>query len=196
MSRLHFSQDQLVQVAKLSETDIAVINECRSPQTKLGLGYQLAFVRLFNQFPSQVPFEPQDDIVTYMSLQLDIVPDLIEQYKKRRQTIAEHRQRIQKYLRLKPFHSEGIRLLDEFLYKEALQIEPTDSLLVKATHFLRDNHILNPAEDTLRRTIYEQRKKARKYIFETIDAQLSSALKERLDSLPSSLKATHNQGLY
>lgn len=43
--------------------------------------------------------------------------------------------------------------------KEALQIEPTDSLLVKATHFLRDNHILNPAEATLKRTIYEQRKK-------------------------------------
>jgi hypothetical protein len=74
-------------------------------------------------------------------------------------------------------------LLDNFLYNEALQIEPTDSLLVKATHFLRDNHILNPAEDTLRRTIYEQRKKARTYIFETINIQLPATLKERLDAL-------------
>jgi TnpA family transposase len=183
MNKLHFSQDQLVQVAKLSDMDIAMINESRRPQNKLGLGYQLAFVRLFNQFPAQVPFEPLDDIVTYMSLQLDIPSDLIEQYKKRRQTIAEHRQRIQEYLHLKPFHPEGVQLLDDFLYKEALQIEPTDSLLVKTTHFLCENHIINPAEDTLRRTIYEQRKKARKYIFETINAQLSSTLKERLDSL-------------
>ena len=183
MQKLHFTQDQLVQVAKLSDADMAMINESRRPQNKLGLGYQLAFVRLFNQFPTQVPFEPLEDIVTYMSLQLDFPFDLIEQYKKRRQTIAEHRQRIQEYLRLKPFHSEGVQLLDEFLYKEALQIEPTDSLLVKATHFLRDNHILNPAEDTLRRTIYEQRKKARRYIFETINAQLSPVLKERLDLL-------------
>src|SRR5262249_52410311 len=89
----------------------------------------------------------------------------------------------QEYLQLRSFHPEGVRLLDNFLYKEALQIEPTDSLLVKATHFLRDNHLLNPAEDTLRRTIYEQRKKARTYIFETIDAQLSPALKEHLDAL-------------
>jgi hypothetical protein len=131
----------------------------------------------------QMPFEPIEDLVIYMSLQLDIAPGLIEQYKDRRQTIAEHRKYIQEYLHLKPFHPEGVELLNDFLYKEALQIEPTDSLLVKATHFLRDNHILNPAEDTLRRTIYEQRKKASSYIFETINAQLSPALKERLDSL-------------
>ena len=183
MNNLHFSQDQLVQVAKLSDADIAVIDECRGEQNKLGLGYQLGFVRLFNQFPAQVPFEPIEDLVAYMSLQLDIAPGLIEQYKRRQQTIAEHRKRIQEYLSLKLFHPDGVKLLSDFLYNEALQIEPTDSLLVKATHFLRDNHILNPAEATLRRTIYEQRKKARSYIFETIDAQLSPALKERLDSL-------------
>src|SRR5438128_12650530 len=119
MNKFHFSQDQLVQVAKLSEADIAVINECRSPQTKLGLGYQLAFVHLFNQFPAQIPFEPLEDIVTYMSLQLDIASNLIEQYKKRRETIAEHRKRIQEYLQLKPFHPAVVQLLDEFLYKEA-----------------------------------------------------------------------------
>lgn len=78
MNKLHFSQDQLVRVAKLSDADMAMINEGRRPQNKLGLGYQFAFVRLFNQFPAQVPFEPLDDIVTYMSLQLDVVPDLIE----------------------------------------------------------------------------------------------------------------------
>ncbi len=183
MKNLHFSQDQLVQVAKLSDADMVVIDECRKPQHKLGLGYQLGFVRLFNQFPTQMPFEPIEDLVAYISLQLDIAPGLIEQYKKRRETIAEHRKRIKKYLHLKPFHPEGVDLLNDFFYKEALQIEPTDSLLVKATHFLRDNHILNPAEDTLRRTIYEQRKKARRYIFETINSQLSPALKERLDSL-------------
>ena len=190
MNNLHFSQDQLVQVAKLSDADMALIDECRGEQNKLGLGYQLGFVRLFNQFPSQVPFEPMEDLVAYIGLQLEIAPDLIEQYKKRQQTIAEHRKRIQEYLRLKPFHPDGVELLNDFLYKEALQIEPTDSLLVKATHFLRDNHILNPAEDTLRRTIYEQRKNARKYIFETINGQLSPALKERLDSLLQSGEQT------
>jgi hypothetical protein len=46
-------------------------------QNKLGLGYQLGFVRLFNQFPAQVTFEPIEDLVAYMSLQLDIAPVLI-----------------------------------------------------------------------------------------------------------------------
>jgi TnpA family transposase len=183
MKNLHFSQDQLVQIARLSDADMALIDECRREQNKLGLGYQLGFVRLFNQFPAQVPFEPIEDLVTYMSFQLDIDSGLVEQYKIRRETIAEHRKRILEYLNLKPFHPEGVELLSDFIYKEALQIEPTDSLLVKATHFLRDNHILNPAEATLKRTIYEQRKKTRSSIFETIDVQLSPAFKERLDSL-------------
>ncbi len=139
MNNLHFSQEQLVQVAKLSDADIALIEECRGEQNKLGLGYQLGFVHLFNQFPAQVPFEPIEDLVNYMSLQLGIAPSLIEQYKTRRETIAEHRKRIQEYLNLKPFHPEGVDLLNAFLYKGALQIEPTDSLLVKATHLLRDN---------------------------------------------------------
>jgi hypothetical protein len=77
MNNLHFSQDQLVQVAKLSDADIAVIDECRGEQNKLGLGYQLGFVRLFNQFPAQVTFEPIEDLVAYMSLQLDIAPVLM-----------------------------------------------------------------------------------------------------------------------
>ncbi|HKZ36395.1 MAG TPA: Tn3 family transposase, partial [Chryseolinea sp.] len=190
MNNLHFSQDQLVQVAKLSDMDIAFIDECRGEQNKLGLGYQLGFIHLFNQFPAEVPFEPIEELVAYIGLQLDIAHSLIDQYKKRQQTIAEHRKRIQEYLNFKPFHPEGVELLNDFLYKEALQIEPTDSLLVKATHFLRANHILNPAEDTLRRTIYEQRKKARSYIFKTINAQLSPALKERLDSLLQSGEQT------
>jgi hypothetical protein len=38
MKNLHFSQDQLVQVAKLSDADMALIDECRGEQNKLGLG--------------------------------------------------------------------------------------------------------------------------------------------------------------
>jgi hypothetical protein len=55
MNNLHFSQDQLVQVAKLSDADMALIDKSRRLQNKLGLGYQLGFVRLFNQFPAQRP---------------------------------------------------------------------------------------------------------------------------------------------
>jgi len=33
MNNLHFSQDQLVQVAKLSDMDIAFIDECRGSRT-------------------------------------------------------------------------------------------------------------------------------------------------------------------
>ncbi len=38
MNNLHFSQEQLVQVAKLSDADMALIEDCRGEQNKLGLG--------------------------------------------------------------------------------------------------------------------------------------------------------------
>jgi hypothetical protein len=34
MNNLHFSQEQLVQVAKLSDADMALIDECRGEQNK------------------------------------------------------------------------------------------------------------------------------------------------------------------
>src|SRR3990172_12374203 len=83
MNNLHFSQDQFVQVAKLSDMDIAFIDECRGEQNKLGLGYQLGFIHLFTQFPPEVPFEPIEELVAYIGLQLDIGHSLIDQYKKR-----------------------------------------------------------------------------------------------------------------
>ncbi len=39
MNNLHFSQDQLLQVAKLLDADMALIDECRGEQNRLGLGF-------------------------------------------------------------------------------------------------------------------------------------------------------------
>lgn len=183
MNNVHFTQEQLAKVARLSDEDMALIESCRRPHNKLGFAYQLGFVRLFNRFPTQVPFELVGDLVSYVSLQLDIDSHRIEAYSKRQATVAQHRQRILHYLGLRSFHEEGGSQLEEYLYQEALQIEPTDSLLVKAVTFLKTNHTLNPAEDTLRRLLYDQRKKARRYIFARLDAQLPTPLKERLDLL-------------
>jgi hypothetical protein len=36
MNKLHFTQEQLVQAAKLSDADIRIINECRWEHNKLG----------------------------------------------------------------------------------------------------------------------------------------------------------------
>ncbi|TFG74046.1 MAG: DUF4158 domain-containing protein [Thermodesulfobacteriales bacterium] len=62
MNKLHFTQEQLVQVTKLSDADIRIVNECRGDHNKLGFAYQLCYVKLFNQLPMQSPLELLDEL--------------------------------------------------------------------------------------------------------------------------------------
>ena len=72
MLKPHFTQGQLVQVAHLSDEDIEYLNACRGAQNKIGSAYQLCFIKLFNRFPVQVPFEILDELATFIAIQMDI----------------------------------------------------------------------------------------------------------------------------
>ena len=50
MQKPHFTQDQLTQVALLSDADIKKVKEYRGEQNKLGFAYQLCYVKLFNPY--------------------------------------------------------------------------------------------------------------------------------------------------
>jgi hypothetical protein len=73
------------------------------PHNRLGFAYQVAFVRLFNSFPQQQPFELFEEVVYFSAAQLGLDAGLIELYRKRQPTISEHQQTIAGYLRLRPF---------------------------------------------------------------------------------------------
>src|SRR5659263_127863 len=95
MNKLHFTQEQLVQVAKLSDGDIRIINECRGEHNKFGFAYQLCYVKLFNRFPIQSPHEQLDELATFVAVQLDIPKEVLHTYSSLRQaTISEHQDSI------------------------------------------------------------------------------------------------------
>ncbi len=56
------------------------------------------YVKLLNRFPVQQPFEMVDDILNYVSVQLTIPGNSIYSYARRRETVAEHQERIREYL--------------------------------------------------------------------------------------------------
>ena len=112
MSAVAFPQPELVRVAKLSPPDLTRIQECRHLHTRLGFAYQLAFVRLANRFPTQEPLEVVEEIATYVSVQLDMTPAIIQRYQKQRRTIINHQQEICTYLKLKPLGEAEISLLN------------------------------------------------------------------------------------
>lgn len=63
-----FPHEELVRLAQLSPEDMAKINACREPHTRLGFAYQLAFIRLHHRFPTQQPLEIVDELLTYIHI--------------------------------------------------------------------------------------------------------------------------------
>lgn len=178
-----YSQQQLVELAQLSLADLNEINQRRQPYTRLGFAYQLAFVRLYNRFPSQIPFELEEELLTFVGVQLKIPPESIHDYTQRRETIAEHQPSIRVYLGLRRFGDAEIERLNQFLFDEACRLEQTSALLTKAEHFLQEQKILCPAQDTLVRLIVHQREQSRQHIYQRIIDSLTLDQQGNLDKL-------------
>jgi Domain of unknown function (DUF4158) len=114
-----FSRDQLKRAATLTEEDFVQLDKCRRPHNRLGFAYQVAFVRLFDRFPQQQPFELIEELVCFSAAQLRLDARLIELYRKRQPTISEHQQTITGYLRLRAFDDAGAAQLEQFLFEES-----------------------------------------------------------------------------
>jgi uncharacterized protein DUF4158 len=183
MQKPHFTQEQLVQVAKLSDKDIEQINKCRGVQSKIGYAYQICYVKLFNRLPPQSPLEILEELATFVAIQVDIPKDQLHVYAHRQPTISEHQEQIRVYLRLETFTQNVEDTLRDFLFEQALQIQETESLFLKATEFLKERRVLNPTDYTIERLIKTQREKARTSIYEKIAAEITPVLRQKLDDL-------------
>lgn len=181
----NYSRTQLMTFAKLTDEDLQQVNQCRRAYNRLGFGYQIGFVRLLNRFPTQHPFEILDDLLTFVSLQVQVDESEINSYQRRRQTVSQHQIRIRDYLNLNPFGPAQREFLRQFVHSEACRLEQTHALLLRAEQFLRDNRILRPATSTLQRIIGEQRTAARADIFAQITNDLPIQVIQRLDTLLS-----------
>ena len=183
MNKPHFTQDQLVQVAKLTDADIEQINLCRGLQNKIGYAYQICYIKLFNRLPPQSPLEIFEELATFVAIQVDIPKEQLDAYALRQPTISEHQEQIRDYLHLGTFTKDTENMLCDYLFQQSLQIQETESLFLKATEFLKDRKVLNPTDYTIERLIKTHREKARTYIFEKVASKLTPVIRESLDNL-------------
>ena len=72
MSTSPFSHDNILHQARFSREDMAEISKRRRRNNRLGFAYQLAFVRLAYRFPTEEPFEIVPELLSYVSVQLNI----------------------------------------------------------------------------------------------------------------------------
>ena len=131
MGFINYTHEQLINVAQITAKDIEQINLCRRQHNRLGFGYQLTFVKLANRFPTQQPFEIVEDILVFVSIQLNIPSKSIQAYTYRRQTISEHQEDIRNYLGLQRFDDNVLPKVKQFIFEEACRLDQTSALLVK-----------------------------------------------------------------
>lgn len=179
---ISYTQEQLVSFAKFSSRDLEEIRKCRRDYNRLGFGYQLACVRLLNRLPTGHPLEVIDNILIYVSTQLNIPSQNICLYAEWQKTVVLHQERIRAYLDLRPFNT-ALPEIENFLFQEACQLEQTATLTARLKEFLRTHRVLEPAQDTMLRVIQTQREAARTAIYDKVARALSEERRQSLDSL-------------
>lgn len=122
---VRYSREQLIQQVALTAEDMHQIRLCRRDPNRLGFAYQVGFVRLLNRFPQQDPFEVIEELLVYVSVQVELPAALIMAYQQRRQTVSEHQQRIMDYLHLRRFSEFDRKPLERFVFEAAT---PRDEL--------------------------------------------------------------------
>lgn len=162
---------------------MALLKSCRGAYNRLGLGYQLCHLKLFNRFPAYHPFIAVDELVGFVAVQLDVPMEHLSRYTKQKATFFRHQDTIRAHLKVKKYSRSVNAALEDYLMQLAQQIQVVESFFIKATEFLKERKVLSPSDDTIERLIQTQREKARTATFAEIAHVITPELKQALDDL-------------
>src|SRR3954453_18704409 len=183
MTPLSFTRGQMVREASLTAADLAEVDKCRRDHNRLGFAYQIGFVRRFSRFPDQQPLEVCDELLSFIAMQLNIDVASLEGYAVRQHTVSDHQARIRDYLKLAVFDQEQAEALERFVFEESCRLEQTASLVARAREFLKERHVLFPAQSSMLRLVTEQRRRARGHIVTRLAEGLTPGVVKALDDL-------------
>ena len=192
MSNFSYNREHLVTFSNFSAADMTVIHQRRRAYNQLGFAYQLAFTRLLNRFPMQAPLEIHSEIVAFVSAQMGIQEQELQLYQHRQATISEHQELIRQYLNLRLFN-KAITETEAFIYQQSFSSEQTSALMARVREYLKNQRILEPALDTLKRIIQTQREAARLEIYSRIHQILPVSTGQQLEHLLQTGKNTYSE---
>ena len=175
---------------RLSADDLALVARRRHDHTRLGLAYQVAFVRLTGRLPRQRPFEAEPDLLRLIAEQLDLgdieadrLGALAARYAARRPTVSEHADVVRRYLGVRPFGEAERAALRSHLLAEAAHLERPAGLVAAAEAHLRRGGVLLPAASALQRLAGEVRAEVAAETDARVGAALSDDVRSELDGL-------------
>ena len=144
-----FSRHQLAPRTTLDAVDLEEVHRCRRAHNQLGFASHVGVVRLLNRVPKQEPFEVLDELVWFTGVQLGVATNLIDEYRRRRQTIAEPPQRITRDRGLRHFAAEERQRLVAFVFDAASRLVVGDGEAVSPIQAIK-SHPGHPSVESMR----------------------------------------------
>ena len=190
-------KDDLIRLYTLSERDFSLIGQySRGMENRLGFAIQLCYMK----FPGIIlppGQQPSLLVLNFISSQLNIDPQVWDNYSERAETRREHILSLLSILGVEVFTTANhYELAVDSLSRTALQ---TDKGIVLATELienLRNKKILLPAIFTIETICAEAITQTSRSIYQSLTESLSNQQKKQLDSLLSLRDGTGSSTLF
>lgn len=166
----------------LTTDDLALLEQLRGDDNRLGFALQLCTLRFLGFIPNDL-LDPPGVMVRLLAHQLDISATAFQTYGQREQTRSDHLLQVMEHLNYRRAAAEDLTTLEEWLVNRALEHDRPTFLLHLAAERLRWERILWPGLTTLERIVSTARQRARRVTFEHIAHLVTPQGKRFLDSL-------------
>lgn len=176
------NDDLLIQHHTLSEADIAMIEQRRGTENRLGFAVQLCYMRYPGVMLS-INEEPSTPLIEYIAQQINAPASAWALYGSRKNTFHEHQSEIRAMFGFQPFtmthYSQKLIMLEEL----AMQTDKGIVLATTLVESLRSQFILLPSVKVIERICAEAITKASRKIYQNLTEALSDEHFSKLDGL-------------
>jgi TnpA family transposase len=188
------TDDEFIRHYTFSEPDLSAIRQRRGNHNRLGFAVQLCYLR-YSGFVLPTDAEPPAPLLSIVSRQLRIEPDIWPQYAQRAETRREHLVELQAWLNLSSFATADYRRIVHQLAELARQTDRGIVLAEALVEMLRQQRIIMPALDVIERVCSEALTRGTRQVYEALTASLSAHHRRALDGLLSIREGTKGSGL-
>lgn len=186
------TDDERIQHYTLAEPDLSVIHQRRGSHNRLGFGVQLCYLR-FPGIALPTNAEPPTSLLSILSHQLHIAPDVWPQYVRRRETRREHLLELPAWLRLTPFtvadHRHCVLQLSELAQQTDRGIVLAEALV----GMLRQQRIILPTVDVIERVCSEALTSGTRRVYEALMTSVTRTAAHSMDC-SRTLRAARSAG--
>ncbi|WP_311764926.1 DUF4158 domain-containing protein [Paenibacillus agricola] len=167
-----------------SQHDLDIINKHRRDHNRLGFAVQLAILRYLGWSLSDLKHIP-DSVISYISKQVGVAPDVFPLYAQREPTRREHMEEIRQTYGYRNFTLREYRFLSNIMLNFSFENGNYMYLIRVALDELRKQKIIIPGMTTIERVVWEVRQRAEEKIYKMLISSLSVEQIDKLENILS-----------